>query len=181
MTEGDPLLSVRDLHTQFETPDPPTVSGVIVTNPDRHLFAEAVSAGRLENAGRTTITVGGIGWRETVTIERAGWRAAGGGSAFTVAAETKAGPVTPLHESGAATANTVVAGHELSIVPVEGSFVIEAIATNRSTIDALPDRVAVPQPGDRATLGELTIERNESVLWAEQGDTRVPVFEAENS
>ncbi|MFP4529655.1 MAG: rhomboid family intramembrane serine protease [Halodesulfurarchaeum sp.] len=163
-----------------DTPDPPTVSGVIVANPDRHVFTEAISTGRLENDGRRTVTVGGLNWRETVTIERTGWRAAGGNRAYTVAATTGDGAVTPLHESEPATANTVVAGHELAIAPDNGSFVIEATAANGSSVAALPDRVPVPESAESVRLGELTIENNESVIWVERSDTRVPVFEAEN-
>ncbi len=166
--------------SQLDPPDPPIASGVIVSNPDRSLWTEAISSGRLENAGRSSITVGGVGWRETIIVDRTGWRAAGGGSAFAIAAETPDGSVTPLHESEPATANTVVAGHRLSIAPANGTFLIEATAANETSIDSLPDQVPVPSPSEKTTLGDLTILNNDSVIWVEQRDTRVPVFEAEN-
>ncbi|MFB6085486.1 MAG: rhomboid family intramembrane serine protease [Halodesulfurarchaeum sp.] len=171
----DPVnLSVIDV------PDPPTVTGVFVFNPGRSLFTEVISKGRLENAGRLSVTVGGIGWRETVTIERTGWRAAGGQRAYAITAKTPNGNVTPLYESGPAMANTVVAGHRLSIAPENGTFVIRASAANGTNVTALPDRVSVPKPSERVTLGALRIANNESVIWVEYGNTRVPVFEAEN-
>lgn len=166
--------------SELETPSPPTATGVIVTNEKRHLFTEAVSANRLQNTGQSTITVGGIGWREEVTVIRTGWRAAGGDSAFSVTAEPIAGATTALFESDPAQANTVVDGHELSIAPSNGRFVIEASATDNSTIDGLPDQVTVPSPSNETTLGTLTIVNNESVIWIEQNETRVPVFEREN-
>jgi membrane associated rhomboid family serine protease len=167
--------------SEMETPSPPTATGVIVTNEKRHLWTEAVSASRLQNAGQSTITVGGLGWREEVTVTRTGWRAAGGGSAFSVTTKPPDGAPIALFESERAQANTVVDGHELSIAPSNGSFVIEATATNTSTIDSLPAQVTVPSPANETTLGRLTIVNNESVIWVEQNETRVPIFERENS
>lgn len=171
----DPI-NISDL----ETPSPPTATGVIVTNEKRHLWTEAVPAGRLQNAGQSTITVGGLGWREEVTVTRTGWRAAGGGSAFSVTAKPPDGAKTALFESEQAQANTVVNGHELSIEPSNETFVIEATATNSSTVASLPDQVTVPSPSNETTLGTLTIVNNESVIWVEQNETWVPVFEREN-
>ena len=164
----------------LETPSPPTATGVIVTNENRHIWTQAVSAGCLQNNGKWTITVGGIGWRESVSVTRTGWRAAGGGSAFVVTATSPDEPQVSLFESEPASANTVVNGHQLSIAPANGSFVIEATATNETEIEALPDTVTVPSPSNEITLGTLNIVNNESVIWIEQNETRVPVFEREN-
>jgi len=162
------------------TPDPPRASGVIVANGDRHLWTTAVSTGRLKDAGSRTVTVGGLGWREQVSIDRTGWRAAGGGSAFVVTATPPNGSQTALFESEGATANTVIDGHRLAIMPSNGDFAIKATAANNTSSPSLPATVQVPMPGETVTLGELTVKNEATVIWIEREDTRVPVFEREN-
>jgi membrane associated rhomboid family serine protease len=159
------------------TPDPPTASGVIVANEARHIWTTAISAGRLENAGRGRVIVGGLGWRETVTVDRRGWRAAGGESTFVVTATVSGQSRTPLFESGPATANTIVDGHRLSIAPRNGSFVLRAVAANGTAAPFLPASIQVPETNQTVGLGTLTVSNEDSVLWVEAGSTRVPVFE----
>jgi membrane associated rhomboid family serine protease len=158
-------------------PEPPTASGVIIANEGRHVWTTAISAGRLENAGRGRVIVGGLGWRETVTVDRRGWRAAGGESTFVVTATLPNRSRTTLYVSEPATANTVVDGHRLSLVPANGTFAVRAVAANGTTAPFLPASVDVPPPGETVVLGNLTVSNEESVLWVETGATRVPVFE----
>lgn len=158
-------------------PDPPTASGVIVANEGRHVWTTAISAGRLENAGRGRVIVGGLGWRETVTVDRRGWRAAGGESTYVVTATVSGQSRAPLYESGSATANTIVDGHRLSIAPRNGSFVLRAVAANGTSAPFLPATIRVPDANQTVGLGNLTVSNEDSVLWVESGSTRVPVFE----
>lgn len=158
----------------------PTLSGVIVASDQRHLFTEAVSAGRLANSGRATVVLGGVGWRETVTVQRVGWRAIGGARTYLVRAQTAAGPTRSLHESGPVTADAVIAGRTVSVVPANGTFVVEVRAANATKSPVSPDWKPVPEPGSEELIGGLTVNRTDATLVVSRGDTRVPVFEATN-
>lgn len=167
--------------TGLPTPDAPTASGVIVANEDRHLWTTAVGAGALKNSGTRTVAVGGLTWREEVTVRRAGWRAIGGGSAFVVRATTTDGQVTPLYESDPAVADAIVAGHRLAVLPVEGDFYLEASAWGNNSIEGLPARAPVPEPGTETTLGNVTVGTARGTIWILHEGTRVPAFRAGNA
>ncbi|AOW80482.1 rhomboid family protein [Halodesulfurarchaeum formicicum] len=161
-----------------ESPSPPTVSGVIVASEQRHLWTRAVSAGRLANADRATVTLGGLGWRESVEIRRTGWEAVGGDAAFLVRAAPGAEPPTAIHASDSATADAVVAGRAITVAPRNGRFEVTVESKAESTQSATQERRPVPEPGENVTVGGLRIEHDDSSLIAGHEDTRVVVFRA---
>ncbi|MDR5656922.1 rhomboid family intramembrane serine protease [Halodesulfurarchaeum sp. HSR-GB] len=161
-----------------ESPSPPTVSGVIVASEKRHLWTQAVSAGRLANADRATVTVGGLGWRESIEIRRTGWEAVGGDAAVLVRAAPGEEDPTAIHASDAATADAVVAGRTITVAPRNGSFALRVEAEAESAQIGTPDRGPVPEPGEKITIGEIRIEHDNSSLIAGHEDTRVVVFRA---
>ena len=162
------------------SPEAPTASGVIVANEDRHLWTTAVSAGALKNSGTRTVTVGGLTWRETVTVRRVGWQAVGGEAAFVVRAKTAEGAATPLYESDPAVANVIVNGHRFSVSPDAGDFYVQASSWENATIEGLPARVPVPEPGNKTKLGNVSVGTASGTIWILDDGTRVPAFRTEN-
>ncbi|MFW6383891.1 MAG: rhomboid family intramembrane serine protease [Halodesulfurarchaeum sp.] len=166
--------------TGLPSPDPPTASGVIVANEARHLWTAGVGAGELENSGQRTLTVGGLTWREQVTVRRVGWQAVGGDSAFVVRAAGPDGRITPLYASDTATSRAVIEDHRISVRPENGSFLLEATPVENASIEGLPATTPVPAAGNETGLGTLTVERAEGTIWIRGNGTRVPAFRAEN-
>ncbi|MFW6458719.1 MAG: rhomboid family intramembrane serine protease [Halodesulfurarchaeum sp.] len=162
----------------FESPDPPTATGVIVASQHRHLFTEAVSAGRLEDAGSRTVVLGGIGWRESITVERTGWRAIGGESTFRVSAYTSAGERRLLHTDDPAHAEATIDGRELAIRPTDAGFelVVETQPEDNATV--VPSKTTLPEPSNTTCIAGLSVTRENETLVVERNRTRVPLFEA---
>jgi membrane associated rhomboid family serine protease len=96
-------------------------SGVIVRNTDRHIWSTDVSTSRLASEGESTVRIGGLGWAETIRVDRTGWRAVGGPSSYRIALSHDNESRT-VFASGAAPAEPVVAGHRLSINATEEEF-----------------------------------------------------------
>jgi len=96
-------------------------SGVIVRNTDRHIWSTAVSTGELASNGGSSVRLGGLGWDETVTIDRTGWRAVGGESTYRISLAHD-NTSRPVFASGPATAEPVVAGHSVSINATDDGF-----------------------------------------------------------
>ena len=111
-------------------------SGVIVRNTDRHIWSTDTSTGELAAEGESTVRIGGLGWAETVQVDRTGWRAVGGQTAYQVALSHDNESRT-VFASGSATAEPVVAGHRLSINATESTFLvaIEPVETTRNATD----------------------------------------------
>ena len=62
-------------------------SGVIVVSEQRQLWSSRVGVDELAFDGEASVTVGGVGWRETVDVERTGWNVAGNDTVYSVALE----------------------------------------------------------------------------------------------
>jgi len=89
-------------------------SGVIVRNTDRHIWSTTVSTGRLASAGGANVRIGGVGWAETVRVDRTSWRAVGGESTYQVSLAHDNTSRTVFAADPVA-AEPVVAGHRVSI------------------------------------------------------------------
>lgn len=89
-------------------------SGVIVRNTDRHIWSTAVSTRELASNGGTDVRIGGVGWAETVRVDRTSWRTVGGESTYRVSLSHDDTNRTAF-TSRPATAEPVVAGHTVSI------------------------------------------------------------------
>ncbi|WP_290811622.1 rhomboid family intramembrane serine protease [Halovivax sp.] len=151
-----------------------TASGVIVWSEDRGIWTDAVTADRLAFTGEEEIHLGGPGWRETVTAERAGWDVVGNESAYAVRLSTEGDGSTLAFESDAVTSDVVIVGNRISIVPKSGEFQIELREENGSATT-----VPIPEEGDDATVADVTFVREDDELYAESGGTRVVVASAE--
>lgn len=156
-------------------------SGVIVVNQDRQVWNEEVSAGRLANQGGATVTVGGVGWRETVDIRRDGWQVSGGGTAYIISVRPGDESYTPVFESETVRAAPIIAGRNISVVPADGRFLLSVRASNTSSViePARPVRRPIPPANQTVEVGGLTFTREQDVVYASRNETRVPVLQIE--
>lgn len=149
-------------------------SGVIVVNEDRELWTVSVTASELAFYGTVGVDVGGLGWRETVWVQRRGWKAVGGGTAYHVRMKPPDGDYRLAYQSGGATARPVIAGQNVSVVPDGREFRIELTHGNR-TVGTAP----VPPRGGNVTIGGIRFVRQERHVVATFEGTRVRVLKRE--
>ncbi|MDS0281749.1 rhomboid family intramembrane serine protease [Haloarcula onubensis] len=179
-------LEVRDYVVTYEEdvrnayvdsmPLPPTAqqniteSGVVVASADREIWTIAVSRSRLALQGDATVLVGGVGWREAVSVDRRSWSVPGNDSVYSVALAREGGEARTVYTSGPSTLDGRVAGRNLTLRPVGSGFEI-AVTRNGETVDRGP----VPANTSSRDIGGLTFERNRSRLYAAGNGTRVIV------
>jgi membrane associated rhomboid family serine protease len=147
-------------------------SGVIVRNRDRGIWTTAVTKGRLAFAGRTAVRVGGVGWRETVVVERTGWTVTGGGVAYRINA-THDGETRTIYQSPPAQASPVIGGRNVSIVPESSTFLVQVNRSNETV------RAPLPAVNESVTLDGVELRRTETGLVARFQETRVQVAKPE--
>ncbi|WP_262177568.1 rhomboid family intramembrane serine protease [Haloarcula laminariae] len=152
-----------------------TESGVVVASADREIWTVAVSRSRLDLQGDATVVVGGLGWRETVAVDRRSWSVPGNDSVYSVSLAGEGGQARTVYTSEPSTMDGRVAGRNLTLRPVGNGFEI-AVGRNGSTLDRGP----VPANLSSRKIGGLTFERNRSRLYAAGNGTRVVVARAGN-
>ncbi|WP_435066961.1 rhomboid family intramembrane serine protease [Haloplanus sp. C73] len=161
------MVSVVDVEAFGETTQVNT-SGVIVRNRERGIWMTAVSKGRLDFDGTTLVRVGGVGWRETIRVQRSGWSAVGGGTAYRVRLVHDDQNVT-AYTSPPARANPVVAGRNISVEATAGSFKVTVSVGNRSATEP------IPAANKTVEVGGLSFINVRGRLYAVDGGTRVRV------
>jgi membrane associated rhomboid family serine protease len=152
-----------------------TASGVIVISDRRHVWYPAISKAALAYDGSRSVTVGGVGWRESVTAIRRGWRAAGGERTYKIWLQRPNASAHRSFSSTRATASPILDGKNVSVAPAESGFEI-VVHANNSTID----RARMPAAGENVTVAGITFERDGRVVTAVVNDTRVRVFTRED-
>ena len=168
-------------HGRFDLND----SGVIVVSERRDLWASVEEPDQLARSGNATAVVGGVGWRETVHIERSDWHVVGNDTVYAVALEHDDRRVHPF-QSDPSQADARIAGHALSVVPAPGKFRLRVTYDN----ETVGERAIPPTNESRtvalaasAGLEELTVgvEKRDDHrrLVVEHENTRVPVAQAE--
>ncbi|WP_277555415.1 rhomboid family intramembrane serine protease [Halobaculum limi] len=139
-------------------------SGVVVRNPERGVWTTAVSKGRLAFAGRQQVVLGGVGWREVVTVRRQGWTTVGGdGPAYRV---------TLSHDndsrvafvSNASRAEPRIEGRVVSVVPTDRGFELLVEGDNASV------RTALPTENETVAANGLQFERDGRAIYALAGE-----------
>ncbi len=143
-------------------------SGVIVASDQRNAWEQVVPAGRLALQGRATVSVGGLGWRERVVVNRTSWTAVGAGETYRVT----------LHQPGeqphlAYTADPVqleptVDGLNFTIAPTSQGYVVNG--TRNGTVVR---RVPIPAGNTSVGIGDVTVERRGDALAAVHEQTRI--------
>ena len=159
----------------FEQATNVTASGVVVANAERSVWTEQVSAGELAFYGDAAVTVGGLGWKETVWVHRRGWVTDGGGAVYNVYVDPPDADWRHAYASESATADPVLDGQRVRLAAEDGAFGVEVVE-NGSVVDA----VGVPGENETATAGTLTFERNATRLLAHHENTTVTVASEES-
>jgi membrane associated rhomboid family serine protease len=163
-------VSAIDVSLFGETTDV-TTSGVVVVNDAREIWATSVSKNRLAFTGRVNVRVGGIGWSEVVSVQRRGWSAANGGTAYQVWLRgPDAENWTKTFSSDSAVAEATIDNRSVAIVPESDQFALHVVQNNSTVADA-----PIPAKGESVTLDGIQFEREDRKLYAEIDGTRVRV------
>jgi len=149
-------------------------SGVIVYNERRHIWLTAVSKGRLAFDGARRVELGGVGWRETVTATRRGWRAVGGDPTYRVELAHGNRTMTAF-VSEPSTAEATVDGRNVSVAAVDGGFEVRVTRAGADGVATAP----LPEPNGSVRVDGVRFVREETKLFAVRGDTRVRIANAE--
>ncbi|WP_251343448.1 rhomboid family intramembrane serine protease [Haloplanus halophilus] len=165
------MVSVVDVEAFGETTRVNT-SGVIVRNRDRGIWMTAVSKGRLDFTGTTRVRLGGVGWRDSVRVQRTGWNAIGGGTVYRVRLSHDGRNVT-AYTSPSVRADPVIAGRNVSVEATRTGFRLNVSLGNRSATGPMP---AV---NETASIGGLEFANAEGRVYAINGATRVRVARRE--
>jgi len=152
-----------------------TTSGVVVTSDRREVWGLATSAGRLAFDGGTTVTVGGVSWRETVSIDRTQWSFLDGNTTFRVEAFHD-GHQHLLHTDAPAVSDARVNGTNVSISPTAEGYDL-VVSDNSATLFRGP----VPAANQTVTVETLSFERVEDSLLVRYGDTELRIAEFSRS
>lgn len=147
-----------------------TTSGVIVTSERRNAWEVVVPAGRLASNGQTRVPVGGPGWRETVVVNRSGWRTVGGNETYTVTVERPGDDPEVVFASGPANVSAVLNGSRIEIRPGDSSYQV-VVSRNRTVVDI----GRIPAANETTTVGSLTFVRTDGTLRASTGQTRLKI------
>ena len=143
-------------------------SGVIVRNTDRHIWSTAVSTGRLASTGGANVRIGGVGWADTVRVDRTGWRAVGGESTYQVSL-AHATTSRTVFASGPAAAEPVVAGHRVSINATGDGFElgvgpVETEPANGTDTGNASDPQNATETGNTSGSDDATDESTEPIV-----------------
>ncbi len=157
--------------------EPVNASGVILESDAREIRTVAVREASLAFAGNDTVVVGGVGWRDTVAVNRTGWTVPGNDTVYAVDL-THDGETTRSFRSAASTADVLIDGRRVAVAPTTDGFELRVLA-NGSTVGTTP----VPAADESATVADLRLETRvddgtERVV-AVTGETEVQVAEQE--
>jgi len=147
-------------------------SGVVVLSERRGIWLQSVSKQSLGFNGFARVRVGGVGWRETVYANREGWSLVGNGTAYRVQLWAHGETRQLAYATDPVRAQPVVAGRNVSIVPVDDGF---ALRVSRGNVTL--GRSPMPGPVNATQVGGLTLQREDRELYAVRNDTRVRVAE----
>jgi len=150
------------------------VSGVIVTSDRRNAWEVVVPAGRLALDGEATVSVGGLGWRERVSVNRSTWNAVGAGSTYKVSLARPGDPRRLAYADDPVRLGPRIAGLNLTIEPTRAGY-----ALNGTRDGAVVRRIPVPTGNATVAISDVTVERRGDDLYAHHENTtvRVAVFE----
>jgi len=149
-------------------------SGVLVSNPSRHLWTQAVSAGRLAYAGDAAVRVGGPGWSRVVRVHRRGWTPLGNRTVYRVAMTNATGKWNHVYSSPNETADPVIDGRRVTVANAPWGFELVVRRANETV-----GRTPIPSQNATAAAGGLEFDRNATRIWATSGRTNVTVADAE--
>ncbi|MEF8856795.1 MAG: rhomboid family intramembrane serine protease, partial [Haloplanus sp.] len=165
------MVSVIDVEAFGESTQVNT-SGVIVRSRERGIWMTAISKGRLDFSGAELVRLGGVGWRETVRVERRGWNAVGGGTVYAVDLVYGDRNVT-AYTSPSVQADPVITGRNVSVEAESGEFRLNVSLGNRSATGP------IPAGNETTSIGGLEFVNDDGRIYSINGATRVRVARAE--
>ena len=167
----DGMINVIQLEAFGLTTDVRT-SGVIVVSEERNVWRQMVSSTELETRGNARFTVGGLGWSESVTVDRTGWTPVGNDTVYQVQLRTTDSTVL-AHQSEPKTAIPVLEQHEIGIAIEDEQFVI--VVQSGDVTQTFP----MLEEGENVTAGQLTIVRENDTIIASTDGSSVPIADKE--
>lgn len=145
----------------------PEFSGVVVSSDTRGIRTVALQQRQLSSSGNSTVKVGGFGWMEEVEVERTSMTSATGNSTYTVELSHEGSGQNRSYDSGAADAETVVEGWDVSLEAVDG---------RRMAVLRGEDRVIHVSLVESSTVTEgVELWTREGRVFAEGEDSRAVV------
>lgn len=168
--EGSETMEIRDYTVAYVADEPAprstvvdlgegftggTTDGVVVASDAREIWTTAERPAVLAHEGNASVVVGGIGWREEVTVERVAWDVVGNETAYAVDLERDDESVRS-YVGDAVRSESRLGGHRIAVVPTESGFEVRASAGDETRSASVPD------PGEEAPLGEFRV-RTEAV------------------
>lgn len=174
-SERDWVFDVGD-EEDLEAAD---ASGVVVVSERREIWTVAVTEELLAFRGGANVTVGGVGWRETVRVERTGWDVLGNDTVYAVDLATagEAGS-TRAFAADPAAANAELDGRTFEVVPTDDGFGV-AVEADGEAVGTAP----IPEAGESTTVGDVSIstvdDGDATRVVAETDDARVQIAERE--
>ncbi len=165
-----------------EAPEQATYTGVIVTSDQRELWTIGTREEQLAYHGNETLLVGGVGWRQSIDVERTGWDVVGNGSAYAVdLINTTEGQETQMRSfaSDPVQATGRINGTAVEVVPTMADMHIRAIGPEGTVLDTAP----LPAVNATTTVGPIAISHertgNTSRLMASSSKTTTLIAEKE--
>ncbi len=149
-------------------------SGVIVTSDRRDAWEVVVPAQRLKVRGRVHVPVGGVGWRETVAVNRTTWSVIDGPETYKVFIQAPEGPRKQVHTADPAVVPAVINDTRIAIRPADTGYEV-ALGRNGTVVETAP----VPREGRNVTAADITFNRTGNRLRAVYDGTRVPIAKFE--
>ncbi|MEF8791680.1 MAG: rhomboid family intramembrane serine protease [Haloarculaceae archaeon] len=163
----DRLVSVVDvpgLNTSVRT------SGVIVVSEERGIWWTAYGRSEIAFAGERRVRLGGVGWRESVVVNRTGWTVVGGPATYTVSLRRAGEAPKPAWTADPSTAEPTIQGRNVTVYPIEEGFGLRVTRGNVTL-----GRAVVPAVNATVEAGGLTFTNREGDLFAVANGTRVRV------
>jgi membrane associated rhomboid family serine protease len=151
-----------------------SASGVIVANEERTIWTERISAGELAFYGDSSVTIGGLGWEETVTVHRRGWVPVGGDAVYNVYVGRSDDSFRHVYASANSTADPVVVGRQVRVETRAGQFGLSVVRN-----DTVQSTVGLPEQNQSVAAGGLTFTREGDRILANHENTTVTVVTRE--
>ncbi|NGM70883.1 rhomboid family intramembrane serine protease [Natronolimnobius sp. AArcel1] len=148
-------------------------TGVIVSSEQRNIWMEAIPDQQLAHTGEETVSVGGPGWRETVSVDRHGWEPVGNDPVYQVRMWEADSEPTVVHESDEKTADLRIDNRLITIVPDDGEFVLEVESS--SDVETAP----LPEPDEPTAANGLEFEYEDETIYAVSDGTAVAIASEE--
>lgn len=145
-------------------------SGVIVVNERRNIWEAVIKKGGLAFRGTGRVTVGGLGWRETVYVNRTTWTVVDGGATYTVYVRRPGEPRKQVYIDEPVIVPAILDGKRVAIRPSTDGYRL-AVSENETTLARAP----MPGPGENVSLANLTFSREGASLVASFERTRIHI------